>query len=87
MTCINKGALRGDWFGVPPLVCVELVPPMFWLDHAAVVEVLLAECRTSTSRMSPKVGCSEPSAMMERICVGGWLRVEVWGMSSSGWRR
>jgi hypothetical protein len=65
MTCISEGTLRGDWCGASPLVCVELVPFIFWLNPTTVVEVLLARCRTSTSGMSLKVGCSEPSTMVE----------------------
>jgi hypothetical protein len=55
--------------GAPPLVWVELAPPAFWLDPAAVVEVLLllARCCNSTSRMSPKATCSRPLAMVERF--------------------
>jgi hypothetical protein len=41
MTCIGEGAREGDWCRVPPLVWVELAPPVFWHDHAAVVHVLL----------------------------------------------
>jgi hypothetical protein len=67
MTCIGEGTHRGDLGGAPPLVWVELVPLMFWLDPAVVVKVLLAECKTSTSRMLPKVGCYYPSPMVERI--------------------
>jgi hypothetical protein len=40
MTCTDKGALGGDWCGAPPLVWVELVPPSFWLEPAAVVDML-----------------------------------------------
>jgi hypothetical protein len=43
------------------------VPLAFWLDPVAVVEVLLAGCRTSTFRISSRVRCSRPSAMVERI--------------------
>jgi hypothetical protein len=60
------------------------VPLTFWLDPAVVVETLLGGGNTSTSGMSSKVACSKPSVMVERICVGGWFWVEVWGMSSSG---
>jgi hypothetical protein len=52
---------------MPPLVWVELAPLAFWLDPVAVVEVLLAGCRTSTSGISPRVACSEPSTMVGRI--------------------
>jgi hypothetical protein len=55
------------------LVWVELVPPTFWLDPAVVVETLLPGHNTSTFGMSPKVGCSEPSTMVERIYMGGWF--------------
>jgi hypothetical protein len=87
MTCIDEGAHEGDWCGMPSLVWVELTPPTFWLDPTAVVEVLLAGCRISASEMSSKVECSEPSAMVERFRVGGWIWVEIWGRSSYGWRR
>jgi hypothetical protein len=67
---------------------VELVPLTFWLDVLlAVMDVLLAGCYNWTSGMSPKVGCSEPSAMVERIWVGRWFGVEVWGKSSSRCKR
>jgi hypothetical protein len=85
MTCIGEDARGGDWCGAPPLVSIELTPTAFWLDPAAVMEVLLAGCNTSTSGMSPNVKCSEPSVIVERICVGEWFRVEVWGRSL--WRR
>jgi hypothetical protein len=49
------------------LVWVEVTPLAFWLDPAAVVEVLLVGCKTLTSRMSPRVGFSEPSTMVERV--------------------
>jgi hypothetical protein len=42
MTCIGEGAHWGDWCGAPLLVWVELAPPSFLLDPAAVVDVLLA---------------------------------------------
>jgi hypothetical protein len=48
----------------PPLVWVELAPPVFWLDPAAMVGVLLAGRSTWTSGISPKVGCSEPLVMV-----------------------
>jgi hypothetical protein len=60
------------------LVWVDLMPLIFWLDPADVVETLLARCNTSTSGMLSKVRCSEPPTMVERICVGGWFWVEVW---------
>jgi hypothetical protein len=41
MTCIDEVAHRGDWCKAPPLVSVELMPPVFWLDPADVVEVLV----------------------------------------------
>jgi hypothetical protein len=34
----------GDWKGSPPLVWVELVPPPFWLDPAAVVDIVASWC-------------------------------------------
>jgi hypothetical protein len=54
----------------PPLVWVELAPPVFWLDPAAMVGVLLAGRSTWTSGISPKVGCSEPLVMVQRVWVG-----------------
>jgi hypothetical protein len=71
--------------GAPPLVWIELAPLTFLLDLVVVVNVLLAGYCSWTSGMSPKVGCSELSVMVERICVGGWFWVEVWGRPSSGW--
>jgi hypothetical protein len=65
MTCIGEGVHGCNWCEAPPLVWVELAPPRLWLGPAAVVEALLAGCNTLTSRMSPKVGCSMPSAMVE----------------------
>jgi hypothetical protein len=53
------------------------VPPTFWLNPAAAVEALLTGCNSSTSGMSLKVRCDEPSVMVERICVGGRFWVEV----------
>jgi hypothetical protein len=75
---MGEGAHGGNWCGAPPLIWVELVPLMLWHDPGAVVEVLLLGRSTSTSGMSPKVGCSEPSAMVEIIWVGGRFWVEVW---------
>jgi hypothetical protein len=72
MTYIGKGACAGDWCGAPPLVWVELAPPRFWRDPAAAVDMLAGWC-SWTSGMSPKDGCSEPSAMVERIWMGGWF--------------
>jgi hypothetical protein len=86
MTCIGKSAHLGDWCGAPLLVWVELAPPRLWLDTTAVVEALLARCSTWTFGMLLEVGCSEPSAMLERFWVGGRFWVEVWGRASSGWR-
>jgi hypothetical protein len=63
-----------------------MVPPTFFLDPGAVVEVLLARLSTLISGMSPKVRCSEPSMMVERIWMGGGFWVEVWGTTSSEWR-
>jgi hypothetical protein len=60
------------------------VSPTFWLDPATVVEVLLARRSTSTYGMSSKVGCSEHSAMVERIWVGGRFWVEFWSKALSG---
>jgi hypothetical protein len=41
--------------------------------------------------MSPKVECSDPSMIVDRVWVGGWrvhwFGVEVWDKPSSGWRR
>jgi hypothetical protein len=87
MTCISEGAHGGDWCRAPPLVWVELVPSVFWLDPAAVVDMLLTRCCSWTPGISPKVGCSNPSMILERIYVGGWFWVEVLGRSLSGWRR
>jgi hypothetical protein len=68
---------------MPPLVWVELAPPTFWLDPAAVVETLLlvGYCN-STSGMLPKAACSRPSVMVERFWVDGWFWVEVSGKAS-----
>jgi hypothetical protein len=41
------------------------VPLPFWLDPAAVVDILLVGWCSWTSGMSPKVGSSEPLAMVE----------------------
>jgi hypothetical protein len=68
MTCIGEGVRGGDWCRVPPT---------FWLNPAAAVEALLTGCNSSTSGMSLKVRCDEPSVMVERICVGGRFWVEV----------
>jgi hypothetical protein len=61
------------------LVLVELAPPTFWLDPAAVVKMLLlvGYCN-STSRMSLKVVCSRTLMMVEIFWVGGWFWAEVW---------
>jgi hypothetical protein len=72
MTCIAEGARGGDWCEAPPLVLVELAPPPFWLEPVAVVDMLLAGWCSWTSGISPKVGCSGPSVMVERIRVDGW---------------
>jgi hypothetical protein len=53
--------------GTPPLVWVELVPLPFWLEPAAVVNMLLASWCSWTLGFSPKIGCSEPSVIAERI--------------------
>jgi hypothetical protein len=53
----------------------------------AVVDVLLAMCCNWISGMSPKVGCSEPSTMVEKMWVGGLFGAGLCGKSSSGWRR
>jgi hypothetical protein len=45
---------------------VELAPPPFWLDPAAVVD-MLAGWYSWTSRISPKAGCSEPLVMVVRM--------------------
>jgi hypothetical protein len=65
--------------GAPPCVWVELVPPLFWLEPTAVVDMLLAGWSSWTSRISPKVECSEPSVMVEKIWVVGWWRVDGFG--------
>jgi hypothetical protein len=44
-----------------------------YLFNYAVVDMLLAGWCSWTFGMSPKVECSEPSAMVERIWVGGWF--------------
>jgi hypothetical protein len=67
MPCISEGARWGDWCEAPPLVWVELVPPPFWLEATAVVDMLLASWCSCTSGMSPKAGFSGPLAMVERI--------------------
>jgi hypothetical protein len=40
--------------------------------------------------MSLKVGCSDPSKIIDRVWVGGWavdwFWAKVWGRPSSGWR-
>jgi hypothetical protein len=64
MTCIGEGALSGDWCGAPPLVWVELVPPLFWLEPAMVVD-MLAGCSWIFGMLS-KVGCSVVSAVVGR---------------------
>jgi hypothetical protein len=76
MTCAGEGARRGDWCRAPPLVWVELAPLLFWLEPAAVVDMLAGWC-SWTSRMSLKVERSEPSAMAERVWVGGGGRDEL----------
>jgi hypothetical protein len=41
--------------------------------------------------MSSKVGCLDPSTMVDRVWLGGWvvdwICAKVWGRPSSGWRR
>jgi hypothetical protein len=64
MTCTGEGALRGDWGGAPPLVCVELPPLPFWLEPATVVHMLVG-C-SLISEMLSKVGCSTTSVMVGR---------------------
>jgi hypothetical protein len=64
MTCAGEGALGGDWYGAPLLVWVELVPPSFWLEPAAVVD-MLAGC-SWISVMLSKDGCSTASTMVGR---------------------
>jgi hypothetical protein len=58
MEVIDEGHLR--WFG-------QAAPPPFWLEPVIVVDVFLAGWYSWTLWMSPKVGCSKPSAMVERI--------------------
>jgi hypothetical protein len=58
MICVGEGAHGGDCCGAPPLVWVKLVPPPFWLEPAAVVNILLASSCSWTLGLSPKVGCS-----------------------------
>jgi hypothetical protein len=48
------------------LVWVELVPPPFWLDPIAAVDIVVGWCSWS-SGMSPKVGCSDPSVKVDRV--------------------
>jgi hypothetical protein len=67
MTCIDEGARWGDWCRAPPLVWVELVPPPFWLEPTAVVDMLLAGWCSCTSGLSPKARFSGPSMLVERI--------------------
>jgi hypothetical protein len=50
----------------PPLVWVELVSPSFWLETDDVKDIVDAWCSWS-SGMSPKVGCSDPSAMVDKV--------------------
>jgi hypothetical protein len=73
MTSAGEGARRGYWYGAPPLIWVELVPPPFWLEPTAVVDMLVGWC-SWTSRMSLKVEHSEPLGMVQRVWVGGWGR-------------
>jgi hypothetical protein len=61
------GIFGGDCYGAPLLVWVKLAPSPFWLEPAVVVDMLLAGWCSWTLGMSPKVGCSEPSIMVERI--------------------
>jgi hypothetical protein len=49
---------------------VELAPPPFWLESTAVVDIMAGWCSWS-SGISPKVGCSDPSTMVNRIWVVG----------------
>jgi hypothetical protein len=64
MTCTDEGALRGDWCGAPSLVWVELVPPTFWLEPAAMVDML--SCCSWIFGMLSKVACSAASVMVGR---------------------
>jgi hypothetical protein len=54
------------------LVWVELAPPPFWLESAAMVDKLAGWCRW-TLGISLKVECSEPTAMVGRVSVDGSL--------------
>jgi hypothetical protein len=88
MSCVGEGARIGDWCEAPPLVWVELAALPFWLEPTTVVDMLAGWC-SWTSRMSPAVERSKPSAMVERVWVGGGGRdvlfwVKVWGKPSSG---
>jgi hypothetical protein len=51
-------------------------------------DILAGWCSWS-SGMSLKVGCSDPSMMVDRIWMDGWrvgwFWVEVWSKPSSGW--
>jgi hypothetical protein len=49
---------------------------VFWLDPAAMVDVLLVGCWCSSSGISPKVACSRPSVIAGKILLGGWFWVE-----------
>jgi hypothetical protein len=54
-----------------------MAPPAFWFNPAAVVEVLLVRCWSSTSGILSKVACSRPSVIAGKIWVGGWFWVVV----------
>jgi hypothetical protein len=73
---IGAGRLHFVW--------VELEPPALWLDPAAVMDaLLLVACCNSTSEISPKAVCSNPSMILGRFWVVGWFWVEGWGKASS----
>jgi hypothetical protein len=80
MTCIGEAACGGDWCGAPLSVWVELAALPLWLDPTAMVDILLAGWCSWTLRMSPKVECSDPLVMVERI----WV-VEGWRVLGGGW--
>jgi hypothetical protein len=84
MTWTGEGSLSDVWCGAPPLVWVELASLPFWLEHAAVVD-MLTSC-SWTCGMVWKVGCSSSSTMVEKAWVDGWwvwFWSEVWVEPSS----
>jgi hypothetical protein len=50
----------------PLLVWVEMVPLSFWLDPAVAVDIVANWCSWS-SGISLKVGCLDPSAMVDKV--------------------